>query len=153
MEDTQPAGREAHEAVAVAVAEQAPRTDPTSAVSDAGGKAVGVLSAAGAQVQERAGAAASAAGQTLDSVMDGVGRLTSQAVDTATSTATDATALAKRTATTVATQAQQTGVEASRAARTTALKVKGVLEAQIEAHPGPVLAGAAVAGFILGRIV
>lgn len=151
MEETQPAERDAQ--AMVAVVQEAPRAGPTSVAGDAAGKALGALSAAGTQVQERAGAAASAAGQTLDTARTGVERLRSQAVETAASTASDATALAKRTATTVATQAQQTGMEASRTAQTTALKVKDVLEAQIKAYPGPVLAGAAVVGFILGRIV
>ena len=113
----------------------------------------GALSSAGVGVQERAGAAAASAGQAIDTARAGVGHLTSQAVDAASSTAAGATDLAKRTASTAAAQAQHTGIEASRTVQVSALQVKALLEAQISAYPGPALAGAAVVGFILGRLV
>lgn len=74
MEDTQPAERDAP--TGATIVEEEPRGDLARDASAAGNKALGALTSAGAQVQERASAAAAAAGQTLDTAKAGVGRLT-----------------------------------------------------------------------------
>ena len=131
-----------------------PRPEPASgAVQQAGAAAGAALVATRSGIGQAAEALASTATQTASAAKTGVDRLTSRVVETTTTSTAAATALAQTKASSAVAATRTAGAGAAQQAQTLALQTRELLESRIRASPGPILAGAAVLGFVLGRLV